>query len=53
MKNDKYVVMYCNNCIATFNDYKQAIEYIENCRKSDFYYNDNNHEFSIHIKVEF
>ena len=49
MKNDNYVVMYCNNCIGTFTTLKNAIEFINNCKNNDFYLQKN--EFSIHIKM--
>lgn len=52
MKNDKYVVMYCNELVGSRNTLQGAIELINLCKESKYYYNDEKHEFSIHVKVE-
>ena len=50
MKNDKFVVMYCNTMIGSFEDLKSAIDYVETLKRVDFYLQKN--EFSIHIKID-
>ena len=49
MKNDIYVIMYCNECIATCNDLVLAIDMIEQFKKDNFYIQ--KEQFSIHIKI--
>lgn len=49
MNNDIYVLMYCNQCIGTFNSLDLAKKQMEICKKNDYYLQKN--EFSIHIKV--
>lgn len=49
MNNDIYVLMYCNECIGTFNSLELAKEQMEIYKKNEFYLQKN--EFSIHIKV--
>lgn len=49
MNNDIYVLMYCNECIGTFNSLEVAKSQLELCKQNDFYLQKN--EFSIHIKI--
>ena len=49
MNNDIYVLMYCNECIGTFNSLEVAKSQLELYKQNDFYLQKN--EFSIHIKI--
>ena len=49
MNNDIYVLMYCNECVDTFNSLELAKEQMEIYKKNECYLQKN--EFSIHIKV--
>ena len=47
MNNDIYVLMFCNECIGTFNSLELAKEQMEIYKKTTIKKN----EFSIHIKI--
>lgn len=49
MNNDIYVLMFCNECIGTFNSLELAKEQMEIYKKTTIICKRN--EFSIHIKI--
>ena len=49
MKNDNYVVMYCNTIVGTFNTLEVALKVIEDLKKDDFYLQKG--EFSLYVKT--
>lgn len=49
MNNDIYVLMYCNECVGTFNSLELAKKELELLKNNDYYLKKD--EFSIHIKI--